>query len=310
MKDYPFNIPQSKKIRVMIDTDAASEADDQYAIAQALMSGKLEVRGIMAEHFLHIPGSMEMSLQEIRKVLSLMEVPETLALEGAPQAMPGEGIPVESPASRALIKEAMSDDPRPLFVLCQGALTNVASAIAAQPECASRMQIIMIAGANYPEGGFEFNTMNDPSAFNTIMNSKASVWVIPEEVYSTMQISMTELKMKVAPCGQIGRYLYENTCAVIHRMTQTVPADPNASAFEQALAFPNGESWSLGDSPAVGLLLMHNAGEWEEVPAPNVLPDTHYIIPDPDRKVRWYKTINQRCILEDFFAKLAWNFGT
>ena len=46
-----IKIPDYKKIRVIIDTDAACEADDPFAIAQALMSPKLIVRGILAEHF-------------------------------------------------------------------------------------------------------------------------------------------------------------------------------------------------------------------------------------------------------------------
>ena len=44
-----IKIPDYKKIRVIIDTDAACEADDPFAIAQALMSPKLIVKGILAE---------------------------------------------------------------------------------------------------------------------------------------------------------------------------------------------------------------------------------------------------------------------
>ena len=50
-KDELIKIPAEKKIRVIIDTDAACEADDPFAIAQALMSPKLIVKGILAEHF-------------------------------------------------------------------------------------------------------------------------------------------------------------------------------------------------------------------------------------------------------------------
>lgn len=36
-----FDIPEYKKILVIIDTDAACEADDPFAIVQALLSPKL-----------------------------------------------------------------------------------------------------------------------------------------------------------------------------------------------------------------------------------------------------------------------------
>ena len=46
-----YEIPEYKKIRAIIDTDAACEADDPFAIVQALLSPKLIVKGIVAEHF-------------------------------------------------------------------------------------------------------------------------------------------------------------------------------------------------------------------------------------------------------------------
>ena len=42
-----IKIPEEKKIRVIIDTDAACEADDPYAIVQSLLSPKLIVKGIL-----------------------------------------------------------------------------------------------------------------------------------------------------------------------------------------------------------------------------------------------------------------------
>jgi purine nucleosidase len=37
--------------RIIIDTDAKNEADDQYAIVHALLSPTLDVRGIVPAHF-------------------------------------------------------------------------------------------------------------------------------------------------------------------------------------------------------------------------------------------------------------------
>ena len=47
-----FDVKESKKLRVIIDTDTACEADDPFAIAYALMSPKLIVKAIVAEHLL------------------------------------------------------------------------------------------------------------------------------------------------------------------------------------------------------------------------------------------------------------------
>ncbi len=61
---FNFTIPDYKKIRVIIDTDAACEADDPFAIVHGLLSPKLIVKGIVAEHFKEA-GSMERSYDEI-----------------------------------------------------------------------------------------------------------------------------------------------------------------------------------------------------------------------------------------------------
>ena len=39
-----YTVPHNKQIRVIIDTDAACEADDPFAIVQALLSPKLVVQ--------------------------------------------------------------------------------------------------------------------------------------------------------------------------------------------------------------------------------------------------------------------------
>ena len=70
---YLFDVPEYKKVRVIIDTDAACEADDPFAIVQALLSPKLIVKGIVAEHF-NVPGSMEKSYDEIKTILDCMDM--------------------------------------------------------------------------------------------------------------------------------------------------------------------------------------------------------------------------------------------
>ena len=69
MPAYLFEVPEKKKCRVIIDSDTACEADDPFVIAYALLSPKLIVRGIVAEHFAQ-PGSMEKSRAAARKLVS------------------------------------------------------------------------------------------------------------------------------------------------------------------------------------------------------------------------------------------------
>ena len=38
MRSFSYPIPEEKKVRVILDTDCACEADDPYAIVHALLS--------------------------------------------------------------------------------------------------------------------------------------------------------------------------------------------------------------------------------------------------------------------------------
>lgn len=307
MKQLRYDIPGKKKMRVVIDTDAGCECDDHFAIVHALFSPVMEVRGILSEHYGdREENTMESTYQAVLKTADLAGYPQEQVFRGVGDPLPDEETPLEGEAVDYLIREALAEDEKPLFVLCQGALSNIASAILKEPEICGRMLLVMVAGAGYPRGAYEFNTMNDPCAFNVVMNSRVPCWVIPEEVYGTMQTGMPELMEKVYPYGELGKYLTENTFSALHRMTEIAPDYSADDPYSYAVGFPNASSWSLGDSSAVGLLLSHRPGDYREVTAPNVNQDGTYTIPENGKKIRWYTDINERFILEDFFAKIKY----
>ncbi len=70
---FLFDVPDYKKIRVIVDTDAACEADDPFAIVHALLSPKLIVKGITAEHF-NAAGSVKESYDEIKTIREAMKL--------------------------------------------------------------------------------------------------------------------------------------------------------------------------------------------------------------------------------------------
>lgn len=290
-----YDVPDYKKLRVIIDTDAACEADDPFAIAHALMSKKLMVKAILAEQF-GTPDTTRLSYNEIMTVLNAMdmEVPVFMGEEGKLSDVEGKDI---SPAARYLIDEAMREDPLPLFVLCQGAITNIASAIKACPQIIKRMTVVWIGGQghdNFTKEFREFNAGNDIEAANLVISSGVEFWQIPSNVYSTMQIGLAELQKKVYPCGKIGKHLFENMI--------------NYNMSEHA-GWTAGESWSLGDSPAVGVALDPNCGQYVYREAPIFEEDTTYRFEAGRPMIRVYTSINSRFILEDFISKLELIYG-
>ena len=102
------------------------------------------------------------------------------------------------------------------------------------------------------------------------------------------------VKVKVEPYGKIGHHLYHNMI------------DYNLS---DKAGWTQGESWSLGDSPAIAVAINPGCGKFVEAPAPFVNEDTASVAREGSPVIRIYTSVDSRFILEDFFAKLKLFFG-
>ena len=293
--DYKFHVPKEKIVRLIVDTDAKNEADDQFAIVQALLSPKFENVGMIAAHYgTRHTDSMERSYRELETIFDKMGFPkENMIFHGAAHAIPDTKTPVVSEGAELIVREAMKEDDRPLFAIFLGPLTDMASALLMEPGIASRMTAIWIGGGRYPSGGPEFNLGNDVNAANVVFQSKMDVWQVPKNVYEMIPLSLAELEYKVAPCGEIGSYLLQQLDEHANE------EGPRNSPFR------TGEVWVVGDSPAVGLLLYEHRFEFDWVQAPLITADMTYVQTGLNRPIRVYKKIDSRLILDDFFAKLA-----
>lgn len=287
-----FQIPEEKKKRLFLNTDAKNEVDDQFAIVHALLTESFDLRGIIAAHFgeLKSSHSMQDSYDEIMLLLELMHWQGSTRVEkGAEKAMPDEVTPVDSPGARLIIEEAMKGDERPLYVAFLGPLTDMASALLLEPGIAERdIKVIWIGGGTWPCGGSEYNLKNDVVAANVIMKSGLELWQIPRNVYQMMPVTYAAMARRVAPHGEIGKYLVENV--IRHNNVNT-----NRPS----------EYRVLGDSPAIGVMLNENCGRWRWQPAPEFDEQMKYVHTGKNRPIRVYETIDDYFIMEDFYAKLA-----
>lgn len=291
---YKFRVQEAKRIRVIIDTDAACEADDQYAIVHSLLTPKFVVKGIIGEQFNSQGGekSVDKSIAEVNRLLDLMEIANIPVIDGCRRVLESCVDIPESKGADMIIEEALVESDLPLFVLCQGAITNVAIALRKCPEISGKFTCIWIGGGSYPKGGWEFNLSNDVNAANTVFASALELWQVPMDCYSQMQVSYAELERRLLPCGKVGRYLFDEL--------QEVGA---------AVNWTPGESWTLGDSPVVGLAMNPNCGRYHICCAPIVDNYGNYVGENTGHKIRVYHTIDSRFILEDFFSKLELAFA-
>ncbi len=294
--DYNFQVPEEKMVRVITNTDAKNEADDQFAIVQTLLSPKVDNVGLIAAHFGtdRYEDSMERSFKELEVVFDKMNIKEKdILYRGATRPMPDKETPIDSEGARLIIREAMSEDTRPLFITFMGPLTDIASAYLIEPRIANRLTVIWIGGGTYPSGGPEYNLSNDVNAANVVFGSNIPVWQVPKNVYEMMPVSLAELEYRVRPHGEIGRYLFDQL--VEHSMEDIPRKSP----------FRTGESWVLGDNPAIGLILYEHRFEFEWIQAPYITKEMQYVHTKLNRPIRVYKRVDPRLIIEDMYCKIA-----
>ena len=292
-----YSVPDASNVRVVVDTDAKNEADDQFAIVHFLLSPSMDVRAVTAAHFegkARDGESMERSLQEIKKLLALMGIDDVPALRGQRSTADSE----LSDAARFIIDEARRDDPRPLYVAVLGTATNLAAALRAAPDIGERITAIWIGGGPYPKGRPEFNVAQDPDAARTLLSSSVQVWQIPQDVFAAFEVTLAELFSRIRPCGRIGEYLARQL------------EEDNLREFNPHFLLRTGENWTLGDSATVAALLMSRfRGNFHTRPAPVIAEDLTYIDYPDGKEIRVYDSLDVRMTLEDLFAKLALAYG-
>jgi purine nucleosidase len=283
------------KRRVIIDTDAKNEADDQFAIVHGLLSPTFDIRGLIPAHFgtRRTDRSMEESREEIDLLLDLLGMTGSITVaDGAAAAIPDERTPADSPGAQLIVEESKLAGPGdPLFVAFLGPLTDMASAILLDPEIVHReVVVIWIGGHGYqgfePYPHIEFNLSNDIAAANVVFDSGITVWQVPSDVYTKVSVSYAELDEKIGDSGPLGSYLIKQL------------RDWNATYHPEPI-----ESRSLGDSPAISLMLFPHSGLLRVRPAPRFGADGFHQ-PGSNHPIRVCEQVDVRFLLEDMFAKI------
>ena len=304
---YLFDVVESKKKRVIIDTDAKNFTDDQFAVTHALLTPMFDIRGVIATHFGHdrIVDSMEASWEEVQLLLRLTGFADKVrAVKGAHTmlAPTGPGImgqlqPIECDGVRLIIDEAMNlPAGQRLYIGVLGPLTNVASALLIEPRIEHSIVVVWNGGNNYPSGGPEFNLANDIAAANFVFQSQAEVWQIPIKTVTMPRVSLAELQYKVQPCGEIGDYLFRNVLWF------------NDLMKERGGGWPAAESIDICDETIIGLLMDDHRYRYRYASAPYINSEMYYHECPANRPIRIYEEIDARYILEDLFCKLAINY--
>jgi len=287
--------PPERKIAMVLDTDTYNEIDDQFALAYAMRSpDELDVRAIYAAPFHNLrssgPGDgMEKSYEEIVRLLGRMEVgTDGFVFRGAERYLESHDTPVASAAVDDMIAKSLEHDTENrLYVVAIGAITNVASALIADPSMKERVVVVWLGGhALYWPHAREFNLRQDVAAANVVFSSGAPVVLVPcIPVASHTLTTLAELEKDLGRANELCSFLIDRF------------AEYSESHFSYAK-----EVWDIAP---IGWLL--NA-EWAPSHldhSPVVQSDVRYSIDRGRHFIRVVDSLNRNAIFADMFRKLS-----
>lgn len=284
-------IPQKPSRRIIIDNDFAGDPDGLAALAHQLLAPKARVvlvtsTAVNPEFATNVAAERSAAIGRdlATELMHQLGHGATIRVVAGPDtATPASA----SDAARAIVAEAMRDDPLPLFFTCGGPLTNLARALTLEPAIAKRLTVVWIGGGGYPDGGWEYNLATDSEAAREVVErSQVPLWQVPAPAYRQMQISIAELTADLPPISPFARWLYERF---------TSPPD----------WVDVGGAWPLGDSPLVLLTsIATESSTAHDLPARRIAADLRYGEEIPGRTVRVYERVDARLTYADFLARL------
>jgi hypothetical protein len=297
-------------LRVLVDTDANNELDDQHALAYLLFSGgAFDVEGITV-NATRGGGDISQQVAEARRVVALC------TLEGKVPLKPGangsftqirphlrEASFDGAAAVNFIIERAHAAADSTLVLLPIGKLTNVALALAKDPSIAAKVRIVWL-GSNYPAKG-EYNQENDLDAVRYVLSVD-----VPFEIVTVRYGQGTGTDAVRVTRAEIGRRMpgkgprAASPVTGRHGGTFSTFGDYSVNLFEHIRLDGTPPSRALFDMAAAAILKNPAWARREEIPAPSLVGEHYVPGADTARRITLWTHFDREAILADFFAAM------
>ena len=298
------------KIRVILDTDANNELDDQHAIAYVLFNGDVfDVDGITVNATRN-GGDIDEHAAEAERIVRLCNLsPRIPVYRGAN----GTFAEIEDLVHEAdfdgieavdyIIRSVHEHAPGTLVLLPVGKLTNIALALKKDPSIADRVRVVWL-GSNYPDPG-EYNQENDESALNYLLELE-----VPLEIavvrYGTPSgtdaVRVTPAEMESRMPGAGPRIAPSVTGR--HGGEFSTFGDYSIDLFRHIDLYGDPPSRALFDMAAVAIVKNPAWATAVGVPAPTLENGAWRDRPDNPRRIVIWQNFDRAAILADFFASM------
>jgi inosine-uridine nucleoside N-ribohydrolase len=200
-----------RRTPIIIDTDIGDAVDDSLALALALSSPELDVRGVITviddvESKTRLAWK-ELGLFNRRDIPIAMGAPEPLLdpkLQSHPREFtvltPADKIPDAAQRNAAtLIVETLMNSRERITLVPIGPLTNIALALKTEPRIKDRIDRIVLMGGAFASNQIEYNVKRDPVAAAIVFGSGVPILAAGLDVTTLCKLRPQDLeRLRVA----------------------------------------------------------------------------------------------------------------
>jgi purine nucleosidase len=298
------------KIRLIYDTDANNELDDQFALIYLLVNGPtFDLEGVTV-NATKSGGNIDNHYEEAKRILQLgQRFGQIPLLKGADGSFENirKNIHAADFDGKAgvdfIIDQANESDNQELILLAVGKLTNVALALEKDPGIAEKMTVVWL-GSNYPKPG-EYNQDNDTASMNYVLNTRVPfemVTVRYGEPSGTDAVKVTQAEINESMPGmgpQIEKPIIGRHGGEFYNF-----GDYAVNLFEHIDYHGDPPSRALFDMVAAAVLKNPTWGEKREIPAPILMDNQWNERPDNSRKIILWENFDRDAVMNDFYNTL------
>lgn len=300
----------ARALRVVVDTDANNELDDQHAIAYLLLNGRtFDVEGVTV-NATRGGGDIKEQVAEARRVMTLCTLQDKVPLKAGANGSFTQIRPHLKESSfdgadavNFIIARAHAAAPSKLVLLPIGKLTNIALALAKDPGIAAKVRIVWL-GSNYPDKG-EYNQENDLDAVRYVLSVN-----VPFEIVTVRYGKGTGTDAVRVTRDEIGKRMpgkgprAASPVTGRHGGTFTTFGDYSVNLFDHIRLDGATPSRALFDMAAAAILKNPAWARREEIPAPALVGDNYEPSTTNPRHIVVWTHFDRDAIIGDFFATM------
>lgn len=302
---------ESSRIKIIIDSDANNELDDQHALAYAFLNGDVfDVLGVTVNNTDNGAG-LQGQYDEALRIIRLFNLEDSVPLLKGADKDYAEIAPHISeagfdgqPAVDFIIQEALKMKGEKLVLAPIGKLTNVALALLKAPQIKDKVKVVWLGG-NYPSPG-EYNLVNDITAVNPVIESGVEfemVTVRYGQPTSTDAVRVTpdEVDEFLAGKGPVSL----DTIVGRDGGKYNRFGDYSKALFDNAKMHSYPPSRALFDLVVLAVLKNESWGTKHEIPAPKLVEHAWEDQPENPHTIVYWDQFNRDAIVNDFFQAMA-----